>query len=178
MKMMYLCRPLISCKLILMTSILVLVWPAHRTMEASSQWRCQHGPAWLSTIGGPQTHNTPNKQFITPHSTIFVVIVYSQFRNMPTQTCFAWLSTMGGPKIFDTLWTLTRQMHNSILLQSDILNVLKYKNIYKEYLFEQVPTCAHLALIYGATNNPIHIYIGLSKSKSESKQNVFFMCFL
>ena len=71
-------------------------------------------------------------------------------------------------------------MHNSILFQSDILNVLKYKNIYKEYLFEQVPTCAHLALIYGATNNPIHIYIGLSKSKSksESKQSVFFMSFL
>ena len=30
-------RPLISCKLILMTPILVLVWPAHPTMEASYQ---------------------------------------------------------------------------------------------------------------------------------------------
>ena len=110
--------------------------------------------------------------------------MYSQFGNMPTQTCLAWLSTMGGPKISNTVKTLTWPMHNSTLHQSDFLDVFKYKNIYKEYIFEQVPTfffsgrCQHVPTWRSSTEPQTTRYISIlaCPSPSPSPNRAFSLC--
>ena len=103
-----------------------------------------------------------------------MVIIYSQLGNMPKQTCLAWLSTMGGPKISNILKKLTRPMRNSTLHQSDILNVLKYKNIYKLYIFQQVPIflfsgrCQHVPTWRSSTEPQTTRYISILACPSPS----------